>query len=199
MNWSYDTLEELLDLIWSNLAEGAAQQEHPFHVAAFATHQIAGASVRAMILRQADTTRRWLTCSSDLRAMKVQELTRCAGTEWMFYDPRTMVQVRARGETVVHHGNHVARGAWEATPLVIRAHYASPHPPGSPLPESMLARLGGLAQQATAIAGSDAGWKHFCLLATTVTAFDWLHIAKTGPRHAGFEWNGTVFEGRWLA
>lgn len=199
MNWSYDTLEELLDLIWFALAEGAQQQDHPFHVAALGTRRDDGGAVRAMILRRADAAARHLTCSTDLRASKVAEIRDCPGAEWMFYDPRTMVQIRARGPTVVHAGDATARGAWEATPLVIRAHYASPQAPGEPLPASMLARLGGLAQQAGALVNQEAGWPNFGLLATTVTTLDWLQIAKTGPRHVGFRWDGTRFQGAWLA
>lgn len=198
MNWSFDTFDELMDAIWTALREGAEQQDHPFHVGALASQREQGASVRAMILRRAEPTSRLLTCSTDLRAEKTSEIRRCPEVEWMFYDPRTVTQMRARGRTVIHTLDPLARAAWETTPWMIRAHYANPHAPGSILPTSKLERLGDLAQQAASIVHSDAGYPNFALLATEVTSIDWLQISKTGPRHAGFTWDGRAFLGNWL-
>lgn len=198
MHWSYDTLEDLADLIWRNLHEGAAQAEHPFHVGALATRTEAGGAVRAMVLRRADAELRQLICSSDLRAAKVKQLQTCSGSEWMFYDARTNVQIRAGGTTAVHSGDALARAGWETTPRLIQAHYASPLPPGSPRPSS-LARLGALAQQAAGLVDHEAGWPHFSLLVTTVTSIDWLQITKTGSQHAEFAWKEGAWAGQWLA
>jgi hypothetical protein len=198
MNWPADNLEDLMEALWTALREGADTQEHPFHVAALATQQEHGAAVRAMILRRADASCRLLTCSTDLRASKTAEIRRCPEVEWMFYDPRAMVQIRARGRTEVHALDPMARAAWDSTPWMIRAHYANPHVPGSVLPASRLERLGDLAQQAASLVQSDVGFANFGLLATEVHAIDWLQISKTGARHAGFTWSGGAWSGNWL-
>lgn len=198
MNWPNDDLDEMLEAAWSAMAEGAQNQTHPFHLSAFATQREGGASVRTMVLRFARRSERLLACSTDLRAAKTSELKRTPWAEWLFYDARSSVQIRACGPTLVRSNDPLARSEWTSTPLPIRAHYANPTPSGTPLPASKLKRLGYRAREASMLLNSEAGYANFGVILTEVTNLDWLQITRTGAIHASFAWDGSQFAKSWI-
>ena len=92
-----ETLEEIVESIWTLLERGAADRREPFHCPALATAGADGPSVRTVILRKVFRAERVLLALSDRRAGKIAEIESEPRVTWVFYDARRKVQIRAAG------------------------------------------------------------------------------------------------------
>jgi Pyridoxamine 5'-phosphate oxidase len=80
---------------------------------------------RAVVLRQSVEDSRELTFHTDLRAPKVSALRTSPWVTWVFYEPRTQVQLRVRAAATIHAGDAVAAEAWDRVPAGSRKNYAT--------------------------------------------------------------------------
>jgi pyridoxine/pyridoxamine 5'-phosphate oxidase len=128
-------LDAILRSIWEAFEVGVREAGHPFHTPIVATAGPADCDARVVVLRRASPDRRELAFHTDARAPKVRLLQACHTTAWVFYDPAGKVQVRAKGNTVVHQGDAVAADAWAHTRLMSRRCYlAEAAPAPRPIP-----------------------------------------------------------------
>lgn len=183
-HWETDSLEELESRIWSELGHSVADPRHPWGHPALATCDGQGPDVRTVVLREVDRTWRRLVAYSDARATKIAQLRANARTAWRFYDPRSRVQLRARGVSLVEHQTDFSRRAWELVPEANRANYRTMGVPGAPI-----------AGPAEGHIFAPGGAENFALIVTTISELDWLWLAPSGHRRALFEWR----EGHWQA
>lgn len=190
-----DALADILARTWSELARGASDRRHAFHVPTLATSALDGAPVaRSVVLRAVDGTFGVLRCHTDARSAKAAELARDPRVAWHFYASDLQVQVRARGMAAVHRTGPIADGAWAASALSSRRCYLAPRAPGavsdvaSPnLPESLRGRRP--TEEETV-----AGRVNFAVVETRVDLLDWLWLASDGHRRARFARGA---DGRW--
>ena len=89
-----DTLDGILDDMWSMLLRGVADSNDPFHWPVLGTTCKDGCRLRTVILRQAIRSDLLLVCYTDARASKAQEIMNFAKVSWLFYHPDTKVQLR---------------------------------------------------------------------------------------------------------
>ena len=190
-----ETLDEIVDSIWSLLERGASDRREPFHCPALATAGRSGPSVRTVILRKVFRADRVLLAHSDRRAGKITEVGAEPRVTWVFYDARRKVQVRASGPASVHTDDDLAQRQWAASMVWSRRGYASLAPgtpldaPGSGLPPE-------LAADDPDLADAEAGRANFAVLRCTVEALDWLYLDARGHRRAEFRWTG---DGGWAS
>lgn len=151
-----------------------------------ATCNSEGPDVRTLVLREVDRTWRRLVAYSDARATKIGQLRADPRTAWHFYDPRSRVQVRARGVSLVEHQTDFSRRAWELVPEANRANYRTMGAPGA-----------AIAGPAEGHAFAPGGEENFALIFTTICQFDWLWLATSGHRRACFEWREGHWQGTW--
>lgn len=183
-------LPALLAHLWKRLETAGHIVGDPFRTVALATATDGEPAARIVVLREADAAARTLTAFSDNRAAKVQELRRNPHAQWLFFDPRARVQIRARGPVTIHCGDDIARQAWENLSPANRANYATHFPPGSEIAGPDLAFM--------MPANHDAGRDHFTVIRATIEKLDWLELGEPHHRRAAFAWTGREWKDRWL-
>ncbi len=183
-------LPALLEQLWQRLEAAASTANDPFRTPALATADNGQSATRIIVLREASAASHTLTAYSDARAPKVQQLRRDPRAQWLFFDPRTRVQIRASGTTAIHHGDDLARKTWEKVAPANRANYAASLPPGSEIAKPIFAL--------PMPPDHDAGRNHFALIRATIDNLDWLELGEPHHRRAGFKWNGQAWSGHWL-
>ena len=199
MEWTFSNLDELPSLIWQSLERGCKELDHPFRTPVFGTADEWAASLRTVVLRGVDPSRRLLTCHTDFRSQKIRHLWRNPQAQWLFYDARSKIQLRASGLCSLHHGDDVARKAWLNTPLASRANYCSLLPPGEMISNADAAYTPGWKASEPTVQQAEAGWPNFAVIVTTVDSFDWLQLRIEGHRRAGFTWTGERLVANWIA
>jgi pyridoxamine 5'-phosphate oxidase len=191
----YDDLPATLETAWHALSRGVADRRSPFH------HPVVGTTgrdgcprLRTMILRAATPSARLLRVHTDVRAEKWADLAADPRIALLFYDVGMKVQLRIEGITRLHHGDDVAKAAWEASQRMSRACYATMPAPGSIIPDGDAFTLP--EGDEASIAPGEA---QFGVLAITVMSLEWLYLAHEGHRRALFRWDEAGnLTARWL-
>lgn len=184
--WQTDSLDELESLIWSHLGRSVVDAVQPWSLPTVGTCRGPEPDLRTMVLREVDRTWRRLVAYSDARADKVDQVRAAPATAWHFYDPRSRVQLRARGLSAVEHQTDFARRVWEMVPEANRANYRTMGVPGTVIPNPAEGHI-----------FAPGGAENFALIVTTVSRLDWLWLAPSGHRRAVFEWSGGRWQGQW--
>jgi hypothetical protein len=185
--WETTALGDLVELVWTGLAQAVEQPGHPWHLAVLGTQgKRTGPNARMVVLRGITRPGYELLAFSDTRTQKVQELSGQHRGVWVFYDPIERVQVRAFTETRLHSHDAVADTYWHRLPDGHRAHYQTESPPGSELPEPGNGQI--LAP---------GGTGEFTVIIGKIVRVDWLWLRRQGHRRAEFLREGSGWRGRW--
>ncbi|QUV81959.1 flavin-binding protein [Chloracidobacterium sp. D] len=193
-------LDAILRSIWEAFEVGVREAGHPFHTPVVATAGPADCDARVVVLRRASPDRRELAFHTDARAPKVRLLQACHTTAWVFYDPAGKIQVRAKGNTVVHQGDAVAADAWARTRLMSRRCYLAEVAPSTPSDTPSSGLPPALVERSPTAEESEAGFVNFAVCVTEVIRLDWLQLAARGHRRAAFTWDDHAagWRGHWL-
>ena len=195
-NW--DTLDGVLQEVWKMLKRGVSGINDPFHCPVLGTTAAGGTGLRMVILRQFVLPQRILVCYTDARAGKVEEITRFATVSWLFYHPKSKVQLRITGPATLHADDRFADDQWAATKIPSRLNYCTAEPPGaavdkpsSALPDFLINRLPTLLE-------SERGRQNFMVIASRIDSMDWLRLSTLGNRRARFDWEADELRAKWL-
>lgn len=189
------SLENILDWCWRALSAGALSARHPYHLGVVATGRN---QARTVVLRRVEPKQRQVLCHSDFRSRKVTELARDSAVGWLFYDMDSKVQLRLEGTAEVHHDDSLADTQWSAARLMSRRCYLADPAPGAASPHWDPGLSAELLKRAPSAPESESGRENFCVIATRVTALEWLHIAAQGHGRARFEWTESGLDASWL-
>lgn len=196
----HESLEGVRARAWALLARGVKDRRAPFHQPALATVDALGwPTARTVTLRGVDPVARAVWCHSDVRSAKVSEIDAADGrAAFLFYDKPGKTQIRLSGRTVIHRQDTPARTGWARTNTFSRRCYLAPQAPGTRSPQATSGLPAGLETAEPSLEDSDIGWDNFCVVRMTVDRFDWLYLAVTGHRRAGFTWQDVAWIGTWL-
>lgn len=184
---------------WEELAAGAADRHHPFHLGVLSTIGLDGRPrSRTVVLRHADAG--VILCHSDARSPTVAEIEANPAVAWVFYDPLQRVQLRVQGTARVHRGcegDPLALDRWQRSSRSSRRCYLAPRPPGEEcdapsanLPEELLGRI--------PLDGEDApGLANFAAIATAAIEIDRLELRACGHWRARLRL-GAARSSRWV-
>ena len=184
----YDDLDASLAEAWRLLGRGVVDRRHGFHHPTLATIGADGSpEARTVILRAAEAASRSIVFHTDLRSQKVAEVAACPAVALHFYDAGQKIQLRVKGEAMLHRGDELARQRWSASQPMSRVCYSIEPGPGAPLAKADAYRMQGTEQ--LAVEGFDSiAFDHFTVIATHVTSIEWLYLALQGHRRASFRW-----------
>jgi len=197
-NEKLDSLDGVLDAIWSMLEYGAAHSDDPFHWPVLGTVARGGCSLRTVILRQVRVSERILVCHTDARSAKVQELENRSQTSWLFYHPKKKIQLRVSGPATLHAHDAYADGQWAATGIPSRLNYCTAQPPGAPLDKPSSGLPDFLLNKIPTLLETEKCRKNFMVIAVQIFSIDWLLLKITGNRRALFEWDKDRLRSAWL-
>ncbi len=194
----WDTLEAVLNEVWSMLARGVTRYNDPFHWPVLGTTGTDGGRPRTVILRQFILPERVLVCHTDVRSEKVQEISNCAKVCWLFYHRKRGVQLRTSGRATLHADDPFADQQWAATKLTSRLNYCATEPPGTPIEKPSSGLPDFLLNKVPTILDSERGRENFMAVAGRIDSVDWLMLGALGNRRARFDWDENELNATWL-
>jgi hypothetical protein len=175
-----DTLDGILDEVWTMLKRGVTHSNDPFHWPVLGTTGKNGCNLRTVILRQFILPDRILVCYSDARATKVNDIGRYSKVSWLFYHPDKKVQLRILGQAKCHKDDQFADNQWASTRITSRLDYATTHPPGTPIDKPSSGIPDYLLKKIPAVLDSERSRKNFMAISCGIDSIDWLMLGALG-------------------
>ncbi len=167
---------------WQLLDEALKNRKSGFRTFTLATIGAEGAEARTVVLREVDPKSRFIRFNSDVRSAKVIELKSQPNATALFYDAAQKFQVRARVQAVIHHGDEVAREAWEATALLARRCYLAPFVPSTVLDDFHPNMPEHLVGREPVEEESVEGFDNFCAVRLHITSLESFSLDYEGHR-----------------
>jgi hypothetical protein len=192
------SLTNILDHVWGLLVRGGADRKHPYHYAVLATFGAQGIQQRTVVLRKALKPERQLLSYSDARTQKIADLQHQPESSWLFYDHGSKEQIRARSIISLHHQDQTAWEHWNAIPPAARGDYLGPMAPGT-LSETYIDNLPPDFKEEPTEENTREGFSNFVVLASEVTALDYLKLSREGHLRAQFHWQHGAWQESWVA
>jgi hypothetical protein len=187
----------LLAALWRALEAAAEDRHSPWHTMVVASADAEAApDLRTVVLRGCVPAARSLRFHTDRRSAKIPVFGANPRAAFLFYDPVSKIQLRARGRIALVTEGSLFDQVWAATAAMSRRCYLTDPAPGTPADRPMTGLAGDLGARRPSAAESEAGRAHFTLALAAIDALDWLHLAADGHRRAQFFWQG---EGEGLA
>lgn len=178
------SLDTLLDQVWTRLSRGVQDRHAPARHLTLATVTAQGQpQARTVVLRAANKAEGSLRVYTDLHSAKVAELRVTPFAALHVWDSSAHLQTRIAASVTILTGPDVA-ALWDKVPEHARTAYGSTPPPGTPVP-------GALDYTKTPDAAS------FAVLHLTIDSIDVVHL---GPEHRRAEFRrADGWAGQWLA
>lgn len=195
-----DTLDAIEAQAWAMLVAGTRSHRAPFHSGMVATTGADGPALRTVILRGADAETHRLRFHTDTRSPKFSELKTDARLAWAFYDEPSRLQLRLRGEAILHSDDAVADAQWLATPLNSRRIYHAVVAPGSISEDATSGLPPELGDGRWTLDYSERARPNFAVVETCVTELEALFLHHAGHRRARFRYgpDGLRIAAHWL-
>jgi pyridoxamine 5'-phosphate oxidase len=184
-----DELPTQLDALWRELGRAVNDKHHAWRTPVLATVRTAGEvttpEARTVVLREVNADARQLLLYTDTRSRKVAQISANPNATLLFWSPQKHWQLRVRATVALLSDATAVAERWQRVKDCPSAgDYLSHLAPGQ--------AIGGEAHSS-----SDAeAQPHFGILVATATHFDWLELARSGHRRAGFDLSSG--EASWL-
>ncbi|WP_026998835.1 pyridoxamine 5'-phosphate oxidase family protein [Eisenibacter elegans] len=183
------SLEALETDIWQRLVNGSLRPKDYWHTGVLGTFDGQAIRQRTVVLRQALPSEREVIFHTDYRSEKYQQLCQYPALSWLFYHPRTQIQLRLEGQASLHHNDTLAANHWQKLSPYGRKLYNSNFAPGSPtdspqdgLPTLLQGHLPELPADWVS-----QGQTNFAVVRMHVVRMEWLCLHPQGHRRA--HWN----------
>ncbi len=122
----------ILKTSWTELRRARTDRRHPFRFFWFATTDGTRPLSRTVVLR--DLPDPWtFRIYTDARSQKVAHLQQSPFAHLLFYHPKRQVQISIQATCELHHGDALAREAWERVNPHTHSDYHSVEAPGTPM------------------------------------------------------------------
>lgn len=191
--------DEILANIRELLKNAVKDRHHGFHTPVFSNidnkNEI---SSRTVVLRKFDPYEYILSFHSDIRSMKIKNISKKPLTYFVFYDFKTKIQLRIKTSTFIHYKDNIALIAWNKTKLSSRKCYLSKKAPSSNTnsPEDGIPEnLKGVDPDKQE---SELGFKNFAVISNKIKSIDWLYLSSLGHKRLRIEINEKKTEYQWL-
>lgn len=188
-----------LDAAWAHLTQqltrATVDRRHPFRLVTLGTLADFGANLRTVVLRHFDPATLTLTCYTDARSQKIQELTEHPTLTWLFWHPRQQLQIKAIGRVQIEQGTPRCQRLWDNMHPAARATYLTLSAPGTP----QLQPTSDLPPDLVAQPPADQSMAHFTIVDCRVDTLEWLHLDGLDHRRARYTRLPTgAWEGTWV-
>lgn len=189
-------IDELEKDCWIRLLNGAIKSRDPFHTFCVATQNNGEINIRTVVLRKAILLSRLLRFHTDIRSMKWKDLQSNNSISCLFYDPKSRIQIRAKGKAKLHFNDDITIDEWQKTTLTGRRSYLTHFSPSSftELPTSGLPVH--IEQDNFTLEESEIGQQNFGIVSIRVESIEWLCLNDTGHRRAYFDYIKNSY--RWM-
>ncbi len=184
---------------WQMLSDAVGDRKHPMRTMVVGSVSGSMAQIRTIVLRKVEPEERKIYFHTDIRSSKIDDIQATSQLSWLAYDPAQRTQIRLCGSTILHHGDAIAQAQWNLTQHHSRRNYLLPEGSGKKHSEDFKIRHDKLSDFSYTLEESEAGFKNFVVVETTVEKLDWYYAHHTGNRRAGFTYdNGSLIQADWL-
>lgn len=158
----------------ADLAAAASSARHPLHLVTVATVDATGAPhARTVVVRGFDADLREVRFHTDIRSPKVEQVSADDRVALHWYDSSRRLQLRIPARGTLHHGDAIARAAWDASPPMSRACYTTRDAPGARIEAFPCAPL-------PPAATDDGGFASFAVVCCRFDAVELLALHASG-------------------
>jgi hypothetical protein len=184
-----DDLGAILERAFALMAQGAVDRRSPLHTPTVATVEDSTPHLRSVVLRGFSAERRSLAFHTDARSPKFAALKAWPLVAMHFYHPAEKVQLRISGAATLHHGDEVARLAWERSTPSAQLCYQVQAGPGQIIeaPDDVLP------------ASVEVGMAAFARVEIPIARLEYLYLQAGGHRRARFTWADGTLSSVWIA
>ena len=184
---------------WQMLSDAVGDRKHPMRTMVVGSVSGSMAQIRTIVLRKVEPEERKIYFHTDIRSSKIDDIQATGQLSWLAYDPTQRTQIRLFGVTILHHGDAIAQAQWNLTQHHSRRNYLLPEGSGKKHSEDFKIRHDKLSDFSYTLEESEAGFKNFVVVVTTVEKLDWYYAHHTGNRRAGFTYdNGLLVHADWF-
>lgn len=192
------TLEDILQDCWHLLIRGAVSAKHAFHCPSIATIHDDFPEIRTVVLRKVLQEERMLIFHTDSRSPKINQIKDNNRISWLFYDPKSRIQLRIKTVATIHHNDELSLQRWKDSSLESRKCYlVQPAPstfvefPSDGLPENF--DFSSLTEEIIAVNS-----ENFSVVKNLVVEIDWLFLNHDGHRRAKFIFDEQKVQKFWV-
>ena len=178
---------------WQMLSRGALDKKSPLRTPVIGTIEKDVPQLRTIVLRKTDAANRLLYFYTDIRSAKVQQLVKNNKLTWLFYHPKKNVQIRAIGETFIHHQNDIALRNWKNIPTYGRKTYGTTQAPSTILDAASDDLPDSWKSESISLIDTEYAYANFAVVVCEIHELEWLHLQRTGHQRAKF-----VFNNNWM-
>ncbi len=194
-----DDLDAIFNDIWARWGRGAADRRSPFHtptVGSTTEHHMP--DQRIMVLRKTDRSNNILRFHTDHRSAKADQIRHNNAVCVVGYDPSAKIQLRASGLATIVQTGALVDEAWASTSASGRRSYLTTLAPGSVSDAATSGLPVAFERGVPSLTESEAGRANFAIVPVLLNRLEWLHLAATGHRRAGFTLGEDKWTGEWL-
>ena len=190
-NFEENSLGAIEIHLWDLLLQSSKSANTPFHQGSFATINDNVPEQRTVILRNVDIVQKTLSFHTDIRSLKIQELSVNNSVSWLFYDKVSKIQLRLYAKAIIHKNDSVAEAAWERSRLSSKMCYTTQLKPGSFIESPEL-----VAVNQTEVEPELLEFAHdnFAVIETQIYAVDFVLLNRNGNKRAYFDYESNLFQ-----
>lgn len=123
------SLQQLQQQAWAILQTDSQKPGDVFYTGTLGTQSSSGVSLRTVVVREVNALEKTISCYSDKRASKIQEIETNSSVSFLFWDSERKIQLRLSGTATIHITDILAEGHWQQTsPSNRRSYLAIPAP-----------------------------------------------------------------------
>lgn len=190
--------EQTLSEIWKNinqqLTRAINDRKHPFRIVVIGSMGAQAVNMRNVVLRKFQKTPFTLTCYTDIRSQKIQELQANPHLTWLFWHPRHQIQIKAVGKVEIIHQTNETRQTWKQMHIGAKVAYLTRSAPSTP----QTIPTNGLPENILALDEANLSDENFAVIRCEISEIEYLRLNKMQHRRARFELKNGKWEGNWL-
>lgn len=192
INYNLKSLEELA---WKKLVNGSVKKKNGFRTMCVGTiNQDSDASIRVVINRKVDESKKTIYFHTDIRARKYQDLQVNNRLSLLFYDARQRVQIMVKAHATLHNNDALSIDRWKATSPQARLGYMTIEPPNTKSDTPTLGYDERFSEIKPTDIESDPFQKNFTVISCQVYELEFLYLDYLGNRKANFYYENGVLD-----
>tara|TARA_Y200000002_G_scaffold268092_1_gene222898 strand:- start:871 stop:1446 length:576 start_codon:yes stop_codon:yes gene_type:complete len=180
-------LEEIPDIIFSELRKGISRKKHPFKNVVLTTVNEKTPISRWVVFRKL-TLEQNLLIYTDSRSEKIKNLKKNSNCGLLFYNNKQGLQIYFSAISTIHQNNELTKKYWQGIAGTSSENYTTIYPPSSPINNIDEGQK----------TDKDLNDKYFSILELCPTNMSILQLSRAGHIRASFSKINNCWEGSFI-
>ena len=180
-------LEEIPDIVFSELRKGISRKKHPFKNVVLTTVNEKTPMSRWVVFRKL-TLEQNLLIYTDSRSEKIKNLKKNSNCGLLFYNNKQGLQIHFSAISTIHQNNELTKKYWQGIAGTSSENYTTIYPPSSPINNIDEGQK----------TDKDLNDKYFSILELCPTNMSILQLSRAGHIRASFSKIKNCWEGSFI-